>query len=165
MALLDEIKAMAQLFERSNCVNLQKTYYKDMAKNAKVVKVVKAEDVLEQYQLNHIKKVLKPEIRQCYRNAHLLTCCLPGFTYCEGKVAAPFEIDHAFNKYTDVNGNEYYIDITFEFALHEDPTKYEYVVLGEYDEKKITEVSVKTGVYGVIYKYLWREEHASEFPR
>lgn len=162
MALIDEIKAMAQLFESSNCVNLQKAYYKHMAEIARVVKVVRAEDVLTKSQLNYIKEVSKPEIKQCYRNAHLLTCSLQGFTYCEGKVAAPFEIDHAFNKYTDAKGNEYYIDITFEFALHEDPTQYEYVVLGEYDKKKITEVANKTRVYGEIYNYIWKQEHAAD---
>lgn len=50
--------------------------------------------------------------------------------YCEGKTNVSIPIDHAFNKVGDA-----YIDITFEFALHENPSIYEYVTFGEYDAK------------------------------
>ncbi len=71
-------------------------------------------------------------------------------TYCEGKTNVPIPIDHAFNKV----GNAY-IDITFEFALHENPSIYEYVTFGEYDAKTIRKAVLETGYYGEIYKWLY----------
>lgn len=41
-----------------------------------------------------------------------------------------------------------YIDITFEFALHENPSIYEYVTFGEYDAKTIRKAVLETGYYG-----------------
>ena len=48
-----------------------------------------------------------------------------------------------------------YIDITFEFALHENPSIYEYVTFGEYDAKTIRKAVLETGYYGEIYKWLY----------
>ena len=70
--------------------------------------------------------------------------------YCEGKTNVPIPIDHAFNKVGDA-----YIDITFEFALHENPSIYEYVTFGEYDAKTIRKAVLETGYYGEIYKWLY----------
>ena len=46
-------------------------------------------------------------------------------------------------------------DITFEFALHENPSIYEYVTFGEYDAKTISKAVLETGYYGEIYKWLY----------
>lgn len=98
----------------------QKIYYQELLKAAKPVKVVRAADVLEDYELEYIQHVLKPQPKECYRNAHLLCEAFPDrFQYCEGKANVPILIDHAFNKVGDA-----YIDITFEFALHENPSFY-----------------------------------------
>lgn len=48
-----------------------------------------------------------------------------------------------------------YIDITFEFALHENPSIYEYVTFGEYDAKTIRKAVLETGYYVEIYKWLY----------
>lgn len=56
----------------------------------------------------------------------------------------------AFNKVGDA-----YIDITFEFALHENPSIYEYVTFGEYDAKTIRKAVLETGYYGGIYNWLY----------
>lgn len=126
----------------------QKIYYQELLKAAKSVKVVRAADVLEDYELEYIQHVLKPQPKECYRNAHLLCEAFPDrFQYCEGKANVPTLIDHAFNKVGDV-----YIDITFEFALNENPSIYEYVSFGEYDAKTIRKAVLKTGYYGQVYQ-------------
>lgn len=128
-------------------------YYQHLLKSAKKVKIVRAADVLSKYELNVIRKIINPQPKQCYRNAHLLCVLLPGkFEYCEGKVNSFFPIKHAFNKVGDS-----YIDITFEFALNENPCQYEYVSFGEYDAETIEEVSKETGYYGDVYRYLYNK--------
>ena len=44
-----------------------------------------------------------------------------------------------------------YVDLTFEIALGEDPTKELYMALGEYNLTTITMVTSETGYYGSIY--------------
>lgn len=128
----------------------QKTYFQDLLKAAKPVKIVRAADVLNDYELEYIQHVLKPQPKKCYRNAHLLCEAFPDrFQYCEGKVNVPIPIDHAFNKVGDV-----YI-VTFEFALHENPSIYEYVTFGEYDAKTIRKAVLETEYFGEIYKWLY----------
>lgn len=101
----------------------QKAYFIDLFNAANPVKVVPAADVLEDYELEYIRHVIKPKPKECYRNSHLLCEAFPErILYCEGKVDVSIPIDHAFNKVGDA-----YIDITFEFALHENPSIYEYV--------------------------------------
>lgn len=101
--------------------------------------------------LDYIRHVIKPKPKECYRNSHLLCEAFPErILYCEGKTNVPIPIDHAFNKVGDA-----YIDITFEFALHENPSIYEYVTFGEYDAKTISKAVLETGYYGGIYKWLY----------
>lgn len=103
------------------------------------------------YELDYIRHVIKPKPKECYRNSHLLCEAFPErILYCEGKTNVPIPIDHAFNKVGDA-----YIDITFEFALHENPSIYEYVTFGEYDAKTIRKAVLETGYYGEIYKWLY----------
>lgn len=129
----------------------QKEYFQDLLKAAKPVEVVRAADVLEDYELEYIQHVLKPQPKQCYRNSHLLCEAFPDrFKYCEGKANVPIPIVHAFNKVGDV-----YIDITFEFALHENPSIYEYVTFCECDAKTIRKAVLETGYYGEIYRWLY----------
>lgn len=129
----------------------QRKYFQCLLKSAKPVQIVRAADILEDFELEYIKHVLKPKPKECYKNSHLLCEAFPErFLYCEGRVNVPIPIDHAFNKVGDV-----YIDITFEFALHEDPTIYEYVTFGEYDAETIQILSLATGYYGDVYRYLY----------
>lgn len=129
----------------------QKTYFQDLLNAAKPVKIVPAADVLEDYELDYIRHVIKPKPKECYRNSHLLCEAFPErILYCEGKTNVRIPIDHAFNKVGDA-----YIDITFEFALHENPSIYEYVTFGEYDAKTIRKAVLETGYYGEIYKWLY----------
>lgn len=119
--IIKEIEMMLELplHER------QKAYFQDLLNAAKPVTIVPAADVLEDYELDYIRHVIKPKPKECYRNSHLLCEAFPErILYCEGKTNVPIPIDHAFNKVGDA-----YIDITFEFALHENPSIYEYVTL------------------------------------
>lgn len=64
----------------------------------------------------------------------------------------------SLNKYFENSDNDRIysdIDITFEFALHENPSIYEYVTFGEYDAKTIRKAVLETGYYGEIYKWLY----------
>lgn len=129
----------------------QRKYYEWLLSEAKPVKVVRAVDVLEDYELDYIRHVLKPQKKECYRNAHILCEAFQDrFLYCEGRVNVPFPIDHAFNKVGDV-----YIDITFEFALGEDPGIYEYVTFGEYDAKTIQQSIRQTRYYGEVLRWMY----------
>lgn len=125
---------------------------KDRTKRTTAIhRLVAAADVLEDYELDYIRHVIKPKPKECYRNSHLLCEAFPErILYCEGKTNVPIPIDHAFNKVGDA-----YIDITFEFALHENPSIYEYVTFGEYDAKTIRKAVLETGYYGEIYKWLY----------
>lgn len=101
--------------------------------------------------MDYIRNVIKPKPKECYRNAYLLCEAFPErILYCEGRTNVPIPIDHAFNKVGDA-----YIDITFEFALNENPSIYEYVTFGEYDANTIRKAVLETGYYGEIYKWLY----------
>lgn len=66
--IIKEIEMMLELplHER------QKAYFQDLLNAAKPVKIVPAADVLEDYELDYIRHVIKPQPKQCYRNSHLL---------------------------------------------------------------------------------------------
>lgn len=107
---------MARMAETLGFNPLQQQWFKKIAEVARPVKMHRAADVLDDFQMEYLLHVIKPEKKQCYKNALLLAQAFPEIKYCEGKVAAPVVIDHAFNKVGDK-----YIDITFEFALGENP--------------------------------------------
>ena len=132
----------------------QRQYFADTIAGAKRVEVVRAADVFDDYELDFIRDVLKPQPKQCYRNAHLLCELFPErVRYCEGKTHTLIPIDHVFNRVGDK-----YVDITFEFALNDaELTKYEYVVFGEYDLQTIDRVTEATGYYGDIYRNVYVE--------
>lgn len=155
--IIKEIEMMLELPMHER----QKAYFVDLFNAAKPVKIVPAADVLEDYELEYIQHVIKPRPKQCYRNSHLLCEAFPErILYCEGITNAPIPIDHAFNKVGDA-----YIDITFEFALHENPSIYEYVTFGEYDAKTIRKAVLETGYYGEIYKWLYYQSKKKKDPR
>lgn len=119
---------------------------------AKRVEVVKAADVFDEREIELIRRTVRPVVKECYKNAHLLTLLFPDrVQYVEGKTNVFIPIDHAFNRV----GNKY-IDITFEFALgFLDPTQYEYVAFGEYPAGVIEEITDQTGYYGDIYRFCY----------
>lgn len=147
--IIKEIKSILDL----PLSDMQRKYYIDLYNAMIPVEVVRAADVLEDYELDYIRHVIKPKPKYCYRNSHLLCDAFPDrFKYCEGKVNVPIPIDHAFNK---VMGMDVYIDITFEFALHENPSIYDYVTFCECDANTIRNAVLETGYYGDIYRWLY----------
>lgn len=133
--------------EDGKCNKGQIRYYRELLKNAKGVKCVPASEVLDDYQLDYVKHVLRPQQGECYKNAYLLAEAFPEIQYCEGQVAVPISIDHAFNKVGDK-----YIDITFEFAIDDDPRKYTYVTFMESSIDEIENIAQLTGCYGNFYR-------------
>lgn len=143
--IITEIESILQLPLQDR----QKRYYQDLLKSSEPVEIVRASDVLNQYEIDYIRHVIKPKPKECYQNAHLLCEAFPDrIMYCEGRVDVPIPIDHAFNKVGDA-----YIDITFEFALHENPSVYDYVVFGEYDYQTIRRAIIQNGYFGEVYKW------------
>ena len=152
--IIRQLREIKNMLERANACKEQVEWMQKVIKAARPVKCVPAASVLDETQIEYIKRVLKPEPKHCYLNSHMLCEAFPDeIKYCEGKTAIPFEIDHAFNKVGDK-----YIDITFEFALGEDPRKYPYVVLGEYDADEIDRVLEATKTFGGYFAYLNQPE-------
>lgn len=148
--IIEEMRA----FLRLDLPDRQRQYFTDTIAAAKRVEVVKAADVFDEREIELIRRTVRPVVKECYKNAHLLTLLFPDrVKYAEGKTNTGFfSIDHAFNRVGDK-----YVDITFEFALKDEPTGYEYVVFGEYDLDTINRISDKTGYYGDYYRALYIE--------
>lgn len=71
----------------------QKAYFQDLLNAAKPVKIVPAADVLEDYELDYIRHVIKPKPKECYRNSHLLCEAFPErILYCEGKQTSQYRL-------------------------------------------------------------------------
>jgi len=138
-------------FLRLDLPDRQRQYFTDTIAVAKRVEVVKAADVFDEREIELIRRTVRPAVKECYKNAHLLTLLFPDrVQYVEGKTNVFTPIDHTFNRV----GNKY-IDITFEFALGLDPTQYEYVAFGEYPAGVIEEITDQTGYYGNIYRFCY----------
>ena len=107
--IIEEMRA----FLRLDLPDRQRQYFTDTIAVAKRVEVVKAADVFDEREIELIRRTVRPVVKECYKNAHLLTLLFPDrVQYVEGKTNVFIPIDHAFNRV----GNKY-IDITFEFAL------------------------------------------------
>lgn len=141
--IIEEMRA----FLRLDLPDRQRQYFTDTIAAAKRVEVVKAADVFDEREIELIRRTVRPVVKECYKNAHLLTLLFPDrVQYVEGKTNVFIPIDHAFNRV----GNKY-IDITFEFALGSDPT----VAFGEYPAGVIEEITDQTGYYGDIYRFCY----------
>lgn len=148
--IIEEMRA----FLRLGLPERQRKYFADTIDVAKRVEAVPAADVFNEREIELIRRVVRPEVKGCYRNAHLLTLLFPDrVRYVEGKTHTVIPIDHAFNKV-----GEKYVDITFEFALNENPTQWEYVAFGEYTADVIQTIVEQTGYYGEIYRYCYCAE-------
>ena len=133
----------------------QSDFFAQKLKDGKIVKCVPLCEVFDEREIDAIKRVVRPEKRMCFKNAHMLTYLFPDrVKYVEGEVTicgGGIGIEHAWNL---VDG-EHYVDLTFELALGEDVTKEGYVALGAYDAKTLRRVTHKTGYYGGIYQNIY----------
>ena len=142
--LLEELKSFASI-----CSGKQKEWYEKMLADARVVKVSPLSDILTPDEFEIIKKVVRPQKKECYKNATLTATLLTekGVKYCEGKyTCCGIGLDHAFNKIGDR-----YFDVTAELALGKLDAQ-EYIVLGEYSPKEVLQVIEKQGYYGDVYR-------------
>lgn len=145
--LLKYIKTLASVTSGQ-----QKEFFEAELANAKIVKCVPLCEVFTSEEINVIKNYVKPQKKECYKNAHLLCVWFPekaqyveGLTSCCG-----LGIDHAFNKIGDK-----YVDITMELCLKEDITAKEYLSIGEYNLNTINEVVLDTKYYGGIFREIF----------
>lgn len=141
MTIIEEFKSFASLTS-----GRQREYFDQVLRDAHVVKVVKLADVLTKAQIDIIRS-LNLRQKECYRNATLISCAIPGCNYIEGKFAPfGFGIEHAWNEYKGK-----YFDATNELVLNSIPEETEYVALGEYTAPEVMAVCERQGVYGEIY--------------
>lgn len=155
--IIEEMRA----FLRLDLPDRQRQYFTDTIAVAKRVEVVKAADVFDEREIELIRRTVCQAVKECYKNAHLLTLLFPDrVQYVEGKTNVFIPIDHAFNRVGDK-----YVDITFEFALNDaELTEYEYVVFGEYDLQTIERITEATGFYGDIYRNVYIERLKRDTP-
>lgn len=71
--IIEEMRAFLQLGLNPK----QRQYFADTIAVAKRVEIVRAADVFNDYELEIIRDVLKPQLQQCYRNAHFLCQLFP----------------------------------------------------------------------------------------
>lgn len=80
--IIEEMRA----FLRLGLPERQRKYFADTIDVAKRVEVVPAADVFNEREIELIRRVVRPEVKGCYRNAHLLTLLFPDrVRYVEGK--------------------------------------------------------------------------------
>ena len=146
----------------------QKAWFEQQANDARPVQCVRMRDAFTPEQLQFLFKNMgyKTQQKMCYRNAAQLVeqaewmaahfdPSVPEIKYVEGLTYEPglLPIEHAFVKVADK-----YIDPTFERALHLDVTKCEYVALVELEWPELAPIQGKTGYYGEIYNYLFKQK-------
>lgn len=150
-SLITELKMFADIVRGTN---LEKSY-EEMLKDAKPVKCVKMSEVFTPEEIEHIRLIVEPQQKQCYKNATLLCIAFPQAKYVEGKISINgLGIEHAWNKVGDK-----YVDITLEMCLGENVEDREYLAFGEYDKDTVLDISVKNRFYGDIYKTIKMKEH------
>lgn len=130
----------------------QKKFFEFQLASAKVVKCVPLKELFSNEEIKLIKRLVKPQKKECYKNAHLMTNYFSGVEYVEGKVKLEcgISVEHAFNR----KGDKYF-DITWELALNDKTDGVEYLSIGEYDQETINQIAVENGVYGDIFRSMF----------
>ena len=148
-AQIEEMEKMLKVYESVAPDDTRTKLLRAMIETAEPVECVRAVDVLDDYVIDYIKHGLRPLKHQCWRNATLLADDIGGIDYVEGLLWTPVMLDHAFNC---VDG--YYIDITAEFVLGEDPEKLTYTKIGIFDAGERRRAQMATGLYGKVFEFL-----------
>lgn len=132
--IIEYIKDLESLVDED-----QRGYYEQMLWDAKEVKCVSVRDVFSGRDIKYIKSFVKP--KECFKNAVILASVFhERCEYVEGYGCAFFPVEHAFNK---IDGK--YIDITWELALNEDVTDWQYISLIEADIRDVMKDIAKHG--------------------
>ena len=155
-SLIVELRTLAEIIGEEG---RQAEFYRQMLKDAKPIEVVRLSEVFTDTEIKSIKKFVNPKVKECYRNATLFSHIYPEVKYVEGKMTCcgAFGIEHAWNKVGDK-----YVDITMELALKRDPTKEEYMALGEYDQETVVSICSEVGFYGSVYSILYNKQKSEK---
>lgn len=129
----------------------QKEIYEEMIADAKDIKVVPLKEVFTEKEIELIKRIIKPQRHECYKNAFQLTTLFPDkVKYCEGKTTVKriVSIEHAWNKVGDK-----YVDITMELVLGHDinDLQEDYAAFGEWDADELLDLASDMDFYGGVY--------------
>lgn len=110
----------------------QREFFNFKLRHAKEVAPVSIRDVFTADEIEWIMEEVKPEKKQCFKNATLITQLFPDVVYVEGEFgfAGVIGIEHAFNR----RGDKYF-DVTAEICLGINVTKESYVSILEEDDK------------------------------
>lgn len=154
--IIKELRQLAEIMDGK-----AKKYYESMIADATPVRITPLSEVFNEYEIDMIKRVIKPKAKQCYKNALDLCVLFPDrVKYVEGRftVCGLFNTEHAWNKI-----EEKYIDITAELALgHTNLNEEEYVALGEYDDNEVLSYCIQSKVYGGIYEQKFLERYGKD---
>ena len=158
-SLIVELRTFAKLIGEEG---KQAEFYRQMLRDAKPIEVVRLSEVFSPAEVKAIEVLVYPKKKQCYRNATLLSHInhiFPDVKYVEGKMTCcgAFGIEHAWNKVGDK-----YVDITMELVLDRDPTKEEYMALGEYDRETVISICRELGYYESIYPILYNKQKSEK---
>jgi predicted transcriptional regulator len=125
----------------------QRKYYNALLDIAKDVTISPLADVLTDEEIHTVKTIIKPEKKQCFKNAYLFSYLFNGAEYVEGQmsVANLFGISHAFNKFRGK-----YIDITAEIALKVEHNEEYYLSFVELSFQEAALITEKNGFFGDI---------------
>lgn len=141
---------------------MHRKYYGYLAEHSKDINVVPLREAFTEEEIETIKKHVRIEKKECYKNASRLCGLFPDkVKYCEGQMNCyGLGIDHAWNKVGDV-----YVDITSELALGDDEEKIrntEYLLFGEYDYEVLVRVLMETEYYGDVFRHLFFEKYGDK---
>ena len=133
----------------------QKKFFEFQLASAKVVKCVPLKELFSNEEIKLIKRLVKPQKKECYKNAHLMTNYFSGVEYVEGKVKLEcgISVEHAFNR----KGDKYF-DITWELALNDKTDGVEYLSIGEYSQETINRIAIENEVYGDIVRSMFLKQ-------
>lgn len=132
----------------------QKEFFTFKLEHAKEVAPVSIRDVFTAEEIERIKREVRPKIKQCFRNAILMTQLFPDVVYVEGElgIAGVAGTEHAFNR----KGDKYF-DVTIEIGLGSDVTKESYVsILEEDDKNALTRFIMDTKTYDAYIPYYYQ---------
>lgn len=106
----------------------QKEYHDIVMKHAKAVRCVPIAEVLTPEQIERIKTIVNPQVKECFKNAQNVVRYIPGTVYVEGQfgIGGVIGVEHGFNRIGDK-----YFDVTAELALGKDVTKEDYISIME----------------------------------
>ena len=151
--ILNEIESLLTL----DFGEKQKRYFQYLKDQYKEVRVTPLNEVFTVKEIHLIKKVVKPQPKQCFRNAAKLVELFPDrVKYVEGKVNKWFPIEHAFNL---VDGDKY-VDLTFELVLKdEEVISYEYASFLELNYEEQIDFMLSTGMYGDWVRESYRSKN------